>query len=60
MVVNVASGIALIGVPFYASYATIKAGLARFGEARTYIITTRPMLTGELLKYWNGFLSAMS
>ncbi|MCS0496259.1 SDR family NAD(P)-dependent oxidoreductase [Ancylobacter sp. MQZ15Z-1] len=33
MVVNVASGIALIGAPFYASYAAVKAGLARFGEA---------------------------
>lgn len=33
MVVNVASGIALIGVPFYATYAAAKAGIARFGEA---------------------------
>lgn len=33
MVVNVASGIALVGAPFYASYAAVKAGLARFGEA---------------------------
>jgi len=33
MVVNVASGIALIGAPFYATYAVTKAGLARFGEA---------------------------
>lgn len=33
VVVNVASGIALIGVPFYATYAATKAGLARFGEA---------------------------
>jgi short-subunit dehydrogenase len=33
MIVNVASGIALIGVPFYATYAATKAGLARFGEA---------------------------
>lgn len=33
LVVNVASGIALIGVPFYATYAAVKAGLARFGEA---------------------------
>ena len=33
MVVNVASGIALIGAPFYATYAAVKAGLARFGEA---------------------------
>lgn len=33
MVVNVASGLALIGAPFYAVYAGTKAGLARFGEA---------------------------
>jgi uncharacterized oxidoreductase len=33
MIVNVASGIALIGVPFYVTYAATKAGLARFGEA---------------------------
>lgn len=32
-VVNVASSIALIGLPFYATYAAAKAGLARFGEA---------------------------
>jgi uncharacterized oxidoreductase len=33
MVVNVTSGIALIGVPFYTTYAAVKAGLAHFGEA---------------------------
>lgn len=33
MLVNVASGIALIGAPFYATYAATKAGLAHFGEA---------------------------
>jgi short-subunit dehydrogenase len=33
MIVNVASGIALIGLPFYATYAATKAGLARFSEA---------------------------
>ena len=33
MVVNITSGIALIGAPFYATYAAAKAGLARFGEA---------------------------
>ena len=33
LVVNVTSGIALFGVPFYATYAATKAGLARFGEA---------------------------
>ncbi|ASK34948.1 oxidoreductase [Alcanivorax sp. N3-2A] len=33
MVVNVASGIALIGMPFYTTYAAVKAGLSHFGEA---------------------------
>lgn len=33
MVVNVSSGIALVGAPFYATYAATKAGLAHFGEA---------------------------
>lgn len=33
LVVNVASGIALVGIPFYTTYAAAKAGLARFGEA---------------------------
>jgi short-subunit dehydrogenase len=33
MVVNVASGIALVGAPFYATYAAVKAGIAHFGEA---------------------------
>lgn len=33
LIVNVASSIALIGVPFYAPYAAAKAGLARFSEA---------------------------
>jgi short-subunit dehydrogenase len=33
MVVNIASGIALVGAPFYTTYAAVKAGLAHFGEA---------------------------
>jgi uncharacterized oxidoreductase len=33
MVVNVTSGAALVGAPFYTTYAAVKAGLARFGEA---------------------------
>lgn len=33
MVVNVSSGIALVGAPFYATYAAAKAGIARFGES---------------------------
>lgn len=33
MVVNIASGIALVGAPFYTTYAAVKAGLAHFGES---------------------------
>ena len=33
LVVNIASGIAQVGVPFYAGYAAAKGGLARFGES---------------------------
>jgi len=33
VIVNIASGIALVGAPFYTTYAGVKAGLARFGEA---------------------------
>lgn len=33
VVVNVTSGIALVAAPFYATYAGVKAGLAKFGEA---------------------------
>jgi uncharacterized oxidoreductase len=33
LVVNVSSGIALVGMPFYATYAAVKAGIAHFGEA---------------------------
>jgi uncharacterized oxidoreductase len=33
MVVNVTSAIALVGMPFYSTYAAVKAGLARFGES---------------------------
>lgn len=32
-IVNVSSAIALVGAPFYTTYAAVKAGLARFGEA---------------------------
>lgn len=41
MVVNVSSGIALVGVPFYTTYAAVKAGISHFGEA------LRRELTGE-------------
>ncbi|HEY1926224.1 MAG TPA: SDR family NAD(P)-dependent oxidoreductase [Caulobacteraceae bacterium] len=33
VIVNVTSGIALVGAPFYTTYAGVKAGLSRFGEA---------------------------
>ncbi len=33
LIVNIASGIAQMGVPFYTGYAAAKGGLARFGEA---------------------------
>ncbi|MCB5282063.1 SDR family NAD(P)-dependent oxidoreductase [Arthrobacter sp. AL08] len=33
IVLNISSGIALVGMPFYAVYAATKAGLARFGES---------------------------
>jgi uncharacterized oxidoreductase len=33
LVVNVTSGIALVAAPFYATYAGVKGGLAKFGEA---------------------------
>jgi uncharacterized oxidoreductase len=33
LVVNVTSGIAQIGMPFYTTYAAVKAGLSHFGEA---------------------------
>lgn len=33
MVVNVTSGIALVAMPFYATYTAVKAGLASFGES---------------------------
>jgi short-subunit dehydrogenase len=33
ILLNIASGIALVGLPFYAVYAATKAGIAQFGEA---------------------------
>lgn len=52
MVVNVSSGIALIGAPFYAAYAATKAGLARFGEA------LRRELKGEGIHVLTAYPSA--
>ncbi|MGO1053293.1 SDR family NAD(P)-dependent oxidoreductase [Crossiella sp. CA198] len=33
LILNIASGMALLGLPFYGVYAATKAGLARFGES---------------------------
>jgi short-subunit dehydrogenase len=33
ILLNIASGIALVGMPFYAVYAATKSGIAQFGEA---------------------------
>jgi uncharacterized oxidoreductase len=33
VIVNVSSGVALVGVPFYSVYAAVKSGLAAFGES---------------------------
>lgn len=53
LVVNISSGIALIGMPFYTSYAAAKAGLSHFGEAlrrelddeRVKVLTVYPTAT---------------
>ena len=52
LVVNVTSGIALIGAPFYTTYAAVKAGLARFGEA------LRRELKGEGIHVMTAYPSA--
>ena len=54
LVVNVSSGIALIGMPFYTTYAATKAGLAHFGEA------LRRELFGEGVHVVNVFPGATS
>jgi uncharacterized oxidoreductase len=54
LVVNVSSGIALIGMPFYATYAATKAGVAHFGEA------LRRELHGEGVHVLNVFPGATS
>jgi uncharacterized oxidoreductase len=54
LVVNVSSGIALIGMPFYATYAGTKAGIAHFGEA------LRRELYGEGVHVLNVFPGATS
>ena len=54
LVVNVSSGIALVGLPFYATYAATKAGIAHFGEA------LRRELYGEGVHVLNVFPGATS
>ncbi len=54
LVVNVSSGIALIGMPFYTTYAATKAGIAHFGEA------LRRELYGEGVHVLNVFPGATS
>ena len=54
LVVNISSGIALIGMPFYATYAATKAGIAHFGEA------LRRELHGEGVQVLNVYPSATS
>jgi short-subunit dehydrogenase len=52
LIVNIASGIAQTGVPFYTGYAAAKGGLARFGEA------LRRELKGEGVHVITVFLGA--
>jgi uncharacterized oxidoreductase len=54
LVVNVSSGLGLIGMPFYATYAATKAGIAHFGEA------LRRELHGEGVHVLNVFPGATS
>ncbi len=54
LVVNISSGIALIGMPFYATYAATKAGIAHFGEA------LRRELHGEGVQVLNVYPGATS
>jgi len=54
LVVNISSGIALIGMPFYATYAATKAGISHFGEA------LRRELYGEGVHVLNVFPGATS
>jgi uncharacterized oxidoreductase len=54
LVVNVSSGIGLIGMPFYATYAATKAGIAHFGEA------LRRELYGEGVHVLNVYPGATS
>ncbi len=58
MIVNVSSGIAPVGASFYETYATVKAGLAYFGEALrrelkregTHVLTVVSIPAGRTLR----------
>jgi short-subunit dehydrogenase len=63
MVVNVASGFALIGMPFYSVYSGVKAGLSQFGEAlrreligeNVHVLTAYPIATDTpMLSTWDS------
>lgn len=54
LVVNIASAIALVGLPFYTTYAAVKAGVANFGDA------LRRELFGEGVHVLNIFPGATS
>ncbi len=54
LIVNVSSGIGLIGMPFYSTYAATKAGIAHFGEA------LRRELYGEGVHVLNVYPGATS
>ncbi len=54
LVVNISSGIGLLALPFYATYAATKAGLAHFGDA------LRRELLGEGVHVLNVFPGATS
>lgn len=52
LVVNISSGIAKVGLPFYTTYAAVKAGIAHFGEA------LRRELDGEGVRVMTAFPGA--
>lgn len=54
LVVNISSGIALVGMPFYSTYAAVKAGIAHFGES------LRRELYGEGVRVLTVFPGATS
>ncbi|MBU3077857.1 SDR family NAD(P)-dependent oxidoreductase [Sphingomonas quercus] len=52
LVVNISSGIGQVALPFYTTYAAVKAGIAHFGEA------LRRELAGEGISVLNAFPTA--